>query len=116
MQAMNTFFRVPESAGPGAGDRFASEMSASVIVSGTATIRNSHNQGAAAEHRMRNLVFFCFGVEDQLSGGEHAAADDITHIRNESVCCVTAAAAVPVTQQRAGKKGGRGLKKGVWLG
>ena len=85
MQAMNTFFRVPESAGPGAGDRFASEMSASVIVSGTATIRNSHNQGAAAEHRMRNLVFFCFGVEDQLSGGEHAAADDIAHIRNESV-------------------------------
>ena len=97
MQAMNTFFRVPESAGPGAGDRFASEMSASVIVSGTATIRNSHNQGAAAEHRMRNLVFFCFGVEDQLSGGEHAAADDIAHIRNESVRS-------PSIQQRAGKK------------
>ena len=88
MQAMNTFFRVPESAGPGAGDRFASEMSASVIVSGTATIRNSHNQGAAAEHRMRNLVFFCFGVEDQLSGGEHAAADDTSRTSGMNQCAV----------------------------
>ena len=88
MQAMNTFFRVPESAGPGAGDRFASEMSASVIVSSTATIRNSHNQGAAAEHRMRNLVFFCFGVEDQLSGGEHAAADDTSRTSGMNQCAV----------------------------
>ncbi len=81
MQAMNTSFRVSESAGPGAGDRFASEMSASVIVSGvTATKRNSHNQGAAAEPRVRNLIFFCFGVWDQLivSGREHAAAASCT--------------------------------------
>ena len=80
MQAMNTSFRVSESAGPGAGDRFASEMSASVIVSDvTATKRNSHNQGAAAEPRVRNLIFCCFGVWDQLSGREHAAAGDIMH-------------------------------------